>query len=216
MSKNIRKQPAEVYLQNLFPGLVFVKTDNYLKVSDKIEHKVIEADNLTMETKLDLLLQLIQSSQSEYFVIFAQKNESVRQISQFLVEQDVPVVDFHSDMKEAQRVEHLFKFRSGKYPVFVCGDSANRGLHFDFDAHVVQFDSAQNAINLLHRFGRTGRLGKKGKVTSFVCEADYALLTRFQDLMENAKRITPIVTRKRSFSKNLKRKEVSNSEEQEI
>ena len=216
MNKTIKKQPAEEYLRHIFPELVFVKTDNYLKVSDKIEHKIIESEGLSLDTKLDLLLQLIQSSASEYFVVFAQKNESVRQISQFLGENGVPVIEFQSELKEAQRVERLFQFRSGKYPIFVCGDSANRGLHFDFDAHVVQFDSAQNAINLLHRFGRTGRLGKKGKVTSFVVEEDYALLTRFQDLMENAERITPIVTRKRSFSKNLKKAGSSDQEGQEI
>lgn len=205
MARSIKSLPAETYFQRLFPEIQFIKTENYLKISRQINHRVIEADDLDFETKLDFLLQLIEKAEGEHFVIFCQKNESVQQVNRFLNDNEIPSLEFSSSLNDTQRIENLFKFRSGKHVAFVCSDNANRGIHFDFNAHVIQFDSAQNAINLLHRFGRTGRLGNTSHVTSFVCKEDVVLLSNFQNLMDNAEKITDILSRKRAFSKQQKR-----------
>jgi ATP-dependent RNA helicase DeaD len=192
---------SEEYIQRLFNGISIVKNDNYLKISDKIEHRVIDSDDFTVEEKMQAIIQLIDQSPEEHFIVFCSRNEHVDAITKYLNQNNITALPFSSDNSDQDKVENLFKFRSKNYVAFVCSDSANRGIHFDFDSHVIQFDSAKNAINLLHRFGRTGRLGKKGVVTSFVKKEDYALLGRFQELMDNSQPMKEIFSKNRAFSK---------------
>lgn len=200
-NSKIKGIEAEEYIQRLFNGINIVKNQNYLKISDKIEHRVIDSDDFTIEEKMQAIVQLIDQSTEENFIIFCSKNDNVEGIVKYLNENNITALSFSSDIPDQQKVENLFKFRSKNYIAFVCSDSANRGIHFDFDCHVIQFDSANNAINLLHRFGRTGRLGKKGVVTSFVKKEDYALLGKFQELIDNSQPVKEVFSKNRSFSK---------------
>ena len=45
----------------------------------------------------------------------------------------------------------------------VATDLACRGIDFKDVKLVIQFNYADNGINLLHRIGRTGRMGTSGK-----------------------------------------------------
>ena len=158
---------------------------------------------MSFEDKLDLTKQLIEQSDSEHFIIFSNNNTNVKKIELYLNNYGIPTVSFFSDQDDKERLENLYKFRAKEFVVLVCGDGANRGIHFDFNSHVIQFDSATNATNLLHRFGRTGRLGQKGSATSFMRKEDYPLLSTFQELIDNSKPVNAAFSRKRSFSKRI-------------
>ena len=134
-------------------------------------------------------------------MVFCSSNEEVSSVATFLSQKDVPALPLHGELNDSEKLQNMLNFRQKKFPVLVCSDAANRGVHFDFNPHIVQFSSPQNAIALLHRFGRTGRLGKKGVVTSFVTAADVPLLASFQELINNSLTIDAISSRKRSFSK---------------
>jgi len=192
-------------MKTVFPGLVFAKTDGYFKISDRIEHGVVDVEGISTPQRLGLLKQLLDSAEEEFFVVFCCRNQTVKEVVGYLEEEGIPALPFHSDLEDKKKVENLFRFRGRSHPVLVCGDSANRGLHFDFDTHVIQFESAQNAVNLLHRFGRTGRLGKKGRVTSFLETKDYDLMSSFQQRIDKAEGMTPIVSRNRAFRRTMKR-----------
>ena len=200
-NQKIKGLDSEEYLRRLFNGINIVKNQNYLKISDKIEHRVIDCENFTPEQKMQAIIQLIDQSKEEHFIIFCSKNDHVASITQFLNENNITALPFSSEISDQEKIENLFKFRSKNYIALVCSDSANRGIHFDFDCHVIQFDSANNAINLLHRFGRTGRLGKRGVVTSFVTKDDYALLSKFQELIDSSQPVKEVFSKNRSFSK---------------
>ena len=170
LGKTIKGMKSEEFIKGVFPNIAIIKNDNYLKISNKIDHKIVECDGLGIDQKMDLLSQLIELSPNDRFIVFTQKTSDVTLIANYLNEHEAPAIEFHSDLNDNQRVDNLYRFKSNQYAVLVCSDSANRGIHFDFDTHVVQFESAKNAISLLHRFGRTGRLGEKGNVVSMITQ----------------------------------------------
>jgi superfamily II DNA/RNA helicase len=80
-------------------------------------------------------------------------------------------------------------------------------MHVD---HVIQFDFAKNAVDYIHRVGRTGRMGqhndaKRCLVTNFIRKGDYELESRIRESQEHREVMDKLISRKRSFRKNIKR-----------
>lgn len=201
--RKIKGQDFIEYLQCQFPRIAVFQSDSYMKVNPLVEHVITEVDNIDPLARLDLLLSVILTSEYERFLIFCNTNQEVDEVHYYLEQRNISSIRFISSLSESQRINALCKFKSDKNTILVASDLANRGLHFDFDPHVVQFSCAQNAITLLHRFGRTGRLGKKGRVTSFITNTDVPLLSSFQDLTSQSLPVAAITSRKRSFNKKL-------------
>ena len=88
----------------------------------------------------------------------------------------------------------------------VCTNMAARGLDtMDVD-HVIQFEFAKNVVDYIHRVGRTGRMGQRsGMVTNFIRKGDYDLEQRIRQMQESQEAMDKLISRKRSFRKNIKR-----------
>ena len=182
MKRNIDKIYYQSFFKSLLGDLSISKTKSFLKINENTEQEVIEADKLSLEKKLALLKEIIFVSEYEHFIIFCQSNAVVFDLYQYLNYQGIPSLYLSGSMPETERLTNLLSFKSNEASVLVCSDSANRGLHFNFNSHIIQFDSPPTPIEMLHRFGRTGRLGKKGKVTSFMTEKDTKLYMNFDKL----------------------------------
>ena len=68
----------------------------------------------------------------------------------------------HKEVAMSERQEILEKFKTGEIIVLVSTDLASRGLDVHGISHVIQFDYARNAVDVLHRAGRTARAGAQG------------------------------------------------------
>ena len=68
----------------------------------------------------------------------------------------------HKEVAMSERQEILEKFKTSEIIVLVSTDLASRGLDVHGISHVIQFDYARNAVDVLHRAGRTARAGAQG------------------------------------------------------
>jgi superfamily II DNA/RNA helicase len=71
--------------------------------------------------------------------------------------------------------------------------------------HVIQFEFAKNITDYIHRVGRTGRMGQKGYVTNFIRKGDQELVLKLKEHEENREPFDKLLSRKRSFRKNIKK-----------
>merc|ERR1712203_209573 len=91
--------------------------------------------------------------------------------------------------------------------VFVCTDSASRGLDVPGGVkHIVQADFAADAVSYLHRIGRTARAGANGTATAIVRPQDRALADAVRAAVESGVPIEDVFSRNRMFRHKLKRK----------
>ena len=199
--ERINGKPFETFLHKYFPGMRILKSSDFLKVPSQIEHGVIESEDIDLPEKIALLVKLIPSSVDSSFIVFVRNGSHVKSIAEVLASHNITSLGLTSEMSDTDRLYSLYRFKNGKASVLICTDVVCRGVHIDFDCHVVQFDCAENAVSLLHRFGRTGRMGRKGVVTTFMTQKDRPLLERFQGMIDSKNDISPIISRKRSFSK---------------
>ena len=161
------------------------KSNNYLRIPKDIEHNIVEIEGETTPQRLSYLEELIQISPSLHFLIFCESNDEVHEVSDYLKMKNVPTVCYSGKMMESERTRNVNLFLTKAYTCFVCSDAVNRGLHFDFPVHLVQYDCARNLTSLIHRIGRTGRLGNRPIVTSFIKEIDRPMLLNMQQMIGN-------------------------------
>lgn len=139
-------------------------------------------------------------------LVFAQDVASADATAEAL---DLPggpaVLRYHRGVSAAARGAALARMASEEGLVLVCTDAAARGLDLPDVTHVVQADFAGNAVDFLHRVGRTARAGKPGAVTSMYGEGAAALVGAIRDAVEAGGAVEGAFSRKRSFSKKLKK-----------
>lgn len=216
LQKKFNKVDTEDLLKDWFPGIEILKSENYLKISPKIEHEVFNVEELDEKDKMLLLEQLIdryfeeveaklELAQDKKILIFVNNSVAAENISDYLNQNMIPTTMLHSKMSVNDRVKSLSEFKQGEdHIAMVCTDIASRGLDIDNVGLVIQYSFATNATTLLHRFGRTGRLNKEGKVISMLTDKDSLLYHEFEDLRKSGSAIQPLFSRKRSFSKSRK------------
>lgn len=177
------KTDTEELIKDWFPGIKIVKGQNYLKISEKIEHESFSVEKIDESEKKLLTKQLIDryyegmiqkrsidqlAVQSKKVLVFTNSSISTEELCNYLNQSGLQATKLHSKMRVNERIKNMSEFKEGKYLVMVCTDVGARGLDFDNLDMVIQYDFAKNATILLHRFGRTGRLNRPGKVISLI------------------------------------------------
>jgi ATP-dependent RNA helicase RhlB len=127
---------------------------------------------ITREQKFRLLFNLVEHKTMARVLVFSNRRDWVRRISERLQNQGVDATHLSGDVNQDQRVKKLERFREGKVRVLVATDVAARGIHVDGISHVVNYDMPENPEDYVHRIGRTGRAGVKGTSVSFATESD--------------------------------------------
>lgn len=140
------------------------------KTVDTIEQSVLFVNG---ENKNDTLLDEINRRQGSV-LIFARTKHRTDRVAKFLNSYGVQAGRIHGDRTQAQRMNALKDFRSGKNRVLVATDIAARGIDVNDIAHVINFDLPRDPADYVHRVGRTGRAGKTGQAVSFVSHEEKA------------------------------------------
>ena len=216
LQKSYNKVETEMLIRDWFPGIHILKTENYLKVNSRVKHEAFNTSEVDESDKMLLLEQVIkehfdelqgrgEALSSQKVMVFVKSAISAEDIAKSLNQNMIACSKLHSKMKVNDRVQAVSEFKEGsKSMVLVCTDVGARGLDFENLGLVVQYDFAQNALSLLHRFGRTGRLNKEGKVVSFLEAGDDLLFHEFEDARVEGRGMQHLFSQKRSFSKKRK------------
>ena len=118
--------------------------------------------------KMDALARLIDSEDSDLFLVFCHTKREVDDVAANLKNRGYEAEAIHGDFSQSQRESVMRRFKSGMIDVLVATDVAARGLDISNISHVVNYSIPQNPDAYIHRIGRTGRAGKSGVAITFV------------------------------------------------
>jgi len=85
----------------------------------------------------------------------------------------------------------LKSLKDGVNDILVCTNVAARGLDVEGVSHVINYHAPNNIVDYIHRIGRTGRAGRKGMATTFLTNADEALLFDLKKFMQDNDQVIP-------------------------
>ena len=129
------------------------------------ENVRLQAFEVTVDNKLDLLRQLLDKETGRCLV-FSRTKRGTERIAKGLNREGIAASTIHGDRSQSQRTAALTGFQQGRFRVLVATDLAARGIHVQEIAHVINYDLPEVAENFIHRVGRTGRAGKHGVASS--------------------------------------------------
>ncbi|KAG4958014.1 hypothetical protein JHK85_044394 [Glycine max] len=97
---------------------------------------------------------------------------------------DQEAAALYSFKSQAQRLEALHQFKSGKVSILLATDVASRGLDIRTVDLVINYDVPRFPRDYIHRVGRTARAGRGGLALSLVTQNDVDLIHEIEALIE--------------------------------
>jgi ATP-dependent RNA helicase RhlE len=161
LTEDIRKLSAS-FLTNP----VVVQVAPKLAMAELVTHL---AHPVPREKKRELLVHLIKSRDMKQVLVFVATRIGANRLAYQLNREGVHATAIHGDRSQAERMQALEDFKSGKVGVLVATDVAARGLDIDQLPFVVNFELPNSPEDYVHRIGRTGRAGTAGTAVSLVC-----------------------------------------------
>lgn len=113
-------------------------------------------------------------------MIFVSTCRSCEHLSLLLEQLELEVTALHSFKSQSLRLSALNKFKSGKVPVLIATDVANRGLDIPTVDLVINYDIPRYPEDYIHRVGRTARVGRGGLALSFITQNDVDLVHKIE------------------------------------
>ncbi len=95
-------------------------------------------------------------------IIFVRTKRWADRLARRLADRHIKCATLHADRTQAQRMQAIEGFKSGRYKVLVATDIAARGLDIDRIGHIVNYDVPTTVDTYVHRVGRTGRADAEG------------------------------------------------------
>jgi ATP-dependent RNA helicase RhlE len=141
--------------------------------ADMVTHKVYP---VARERKRELLIHIIRELDIRQVLVFCATRLGANRLAYQLNRDGVHAAAIHGDKSQAERLEALDQFKSGKVGVLVATDVAARGLDIEDLPHVVNFELPNTPEDYVHRIGRTGRAGKSGEAVSLVSPDEHEKL----------------------------------------
>lgn len=124
------------------------------------------------DEKLNILVRMLKAPGMEKAIIFANRRDSTRKLSEALIRRNIPALLLSGDVAQDKRTKTLDRFKQGYVNVLVATDVAGRGIHVDGITHVFNYNLPDDPEDYVHRIGRTGRAGAEGIAISLVDEGD--------------------------------------------
>jgi ATP-dependent RNA helicase RhlE len=135
------------------------------------------------ERKRELLSHLVRSGRIDRALVFTRTKHGASRLAEQLAHDGISAAAIHGNRTQAQRVQALNDFKSGRVSMLVATEIAARGLDIEALPHVVNFELPMVPSDYVHRIGRTGRAGMHGDAVSLVCIDETDLLTEIERLL---------------------------------
>ncbi len=127
---------------------------------------------LKHKERYDVLKGLLNNIQPYFAIIFANKKETVIELSKKLKTDGFDVYEMHGDLTASERKRVLADANKAKFQYLVATDLAARGIDIDGVSHVIQYEIPLDYEFYIHRSGRTGRMNYSGTVYTIYEELD--------------------------------------------
>jgi len=152
-------------------------------VADLVTHVVYP---VARERKRELLCHLIRSRDLKQVLVFSGTRIGANRLAHQLRREHIQADAIHGDKSQAERLEALEGFKSGRTAVLVATDVASRGLDIEGLPQVINFDIPHSPEDYVHRIGRTGRAGMAGEAISLVAPEDRDALAAIEKLIRRS------------------------------
>ncbi len=159
------------YIKKYMTNVEFIEINNTNDL--QIQHIWIP---LKHRERYDCLLDLLGCIQPYLCIIFANKKETVIELSGKLAASGFFVGVMHGDLTPRERKRVLNDCKNLKYQFLVATDLAARGIDIEGVSHIINYELPYDYEFYLHRSGRTGRMYKDGIVYSFYEDIDDSYL----------------------------------------
>ena len=178
----------------------------------KIESKTLTVEKIKQyyyecmkESKLDLLIRVLDYHNFNSVIVFANTKKMVDEIVIELQKEEYIVDGLHGDLKQMNRDRVMNSFKRGNLNILVATDVAARGIDVNNLEAIINFDLPQENELYVHRIGRTGRAGKDGISISFSTGRQKSKIREIEDFtkskMEKLEIPTPKEIMKRRINK---------------
>jgi len=167
--------------QTLLHDPVTVQVAPKHATADLVTHRMYP---VARERKRDLLVHIIRTRDIKQVLVFCSTRLGANRLAYQLNREGVHTAAIHGDKSQAERIEALDAFKSGKVGVLVATDVAARGIDIEDLPFVVNFDLPNTPEDYVHRIGRTGRAGKAGEAVSLVCPEEHERLAEIERMIK--------------------------------
>jgi len=172
-------------------------------LEDKIANLKTKLVYTNDKDKLLTLKNLLLSIKNEPGIIFCNFKDTIQNVSQYLLENNIAHGCFHGDMEQNDRERSLIQFRNGSHQLIVATDLAARGIDIPEIKFIVHFQMPNRQHEFIHRNGRTARMNNKGTAYILHCKDDMLPeyieeqnleILHFQDSIKIEKQVNSIWT----------------------
>jgi len=165
-SASFNQSKFEPLIESILFEPEIILVDSARENNENIAQLKILADDTPH--KIKLCQHLLQNDSYSKAIVFANKKETVNQISSALQAKDIANAYIHSDVEQDNRNKILRNFRKDDLRVLVATDVASRGLDIPSLDLIINFDVPRNGEDYMHRIGRTGRMFEAGQAITLV------------------------------------------------
>ena len=181
--RHIPARRQTLFFSATMPPPIRVLTSELLKapVTISLQREAAPAVGITQAVypvaqslKAGLLVELLKRGILQQALVFTRTKHRANRLAEHLVRHRIAAERIHGNRSQSQRTQALAGFKSGKYPVLVATDIAQRGIDVEALSHVVNFDVPAAPEDYIHRVGRTGRAEMTGEAFTFVSPEEEA------------------------------------------
>ncbi|OHB24981.1 MAG: RNA helicase [Desulfuromonadaceae bacterium GWC2_58_13] len=133
--------------------------------------------------KTDLLLKLLQQTDTESVLIFTRTKHRAKRLGEKLEKCGYRAASLQGNLSQPRRQSALDGFRDGSYQILVATDIAARGIDVSQISHVVNFDIPDTAEAYIHRIGRTGRAARSGDAFTMITDEDGVMVRTIERVL---------------------------------
>jgi len=162
----------------------FIDTNPVTQMAENLKEGLIQCGDMEKDLYLYAVLLLQPTRRA---LVFTNSINTVRRLTAFLNNLNLPVFALHSEMEQKARLRSIERFKADNHPnksksnnaasILVATDVAARGLDIPLIDLVVHYHVPRSADDYVHRSGRTARATNSG-VSILLCGPKEAIPTQ--------------------------------------
>ncbi|KAF3894963.1 ATP-dependent RNA helicase [Trichophyton interdigitale] len=156
----------------------FIDVNPVSQMADNLKEGIIECSAMEKDLYLYSVLLFYPKHRT---LVFTNSISSVRRLTQFLQNLNLPALSLHSSMAQKARLRAVERFSSptaDPSPILIATDVAARGLDMQGIDLVIHYHVPRTADTYIHRSGRTARASASGKSILICAPEETAGVTR--------------------------------------
>ncbi|XP_004503218.1 DEAD-box ATP-dependent RNA helicase 36 [Cicer arietinum] len=153
------------------------------KTVEKLTQQGVIIPKKVKDVYLMYVLSKMEENSIRSAIVFVSTCRDCHRLSLMLEVLDQEAAALYSFRSQAQRLEALQEFKSGKVSILLATDVAGRGLDIPTVDLVINYDVPRFPRDYIHRVGRTARAGRGGQALSLITQNDVALIHEIEALI---------------------------------